>query len=242
MRRRKEFERRCRHDAERAFAANEKMLQVVAGIVLAQPPQAIPDTAVGKHDLDAKCQVAGVTEAQHCRSAGVGRQVAANGAAALGGQGQREQHAGVRGSLLDRGQWHAGFCRQCRVCRVERADAIHAGEREHNLCARRLWGCAAAHSCVSTLRHDGDAKLRARCHNGGDLIRRRRPDDCECGAMVAFAPVGKVGCDVLFRGQDIRLADDGLEPDLHGCANVRHGGILTNEAKRPVRTQRQEEP
>jgi hypothetical protein len=40
---RKQLEHRRRDDAERAFRADEKVSQVVAGVVLLQGPEAVPD-------------------------------------------------------------------------------------------------------------------------------------------------------------------------------------------------------
>ena len=54
-------------DAERSFGADEELLQVVAGVVLAQSAQAVPHSAIGKHHLEAQHQVAGIAEAQHAR-------------------------------------------------------------------------------------------------------------------------------------------------------------------------------
>lgn len=43
-----------RDDAERAFRADEQIAQVVAGVVLAQSAQAVPDLALRRHDLEAR--------------------------------------------------------------------------------------------------------------------------------------------------------------------------------------------
>ena len=51
---RKEFDGCGGDDAEGALAADEELLQIVAGVVLAQPPQPVPDTPVGQYDLEAQ--------------------------------------------------------------------------------------------------------------------------------------------------------------------------------------------
>ena len=51
-------------DAERALGADEELLQVVAGVVLAQRPQPVPDAAVGQHHLEPEHQARA-----SCRSA-----------------------------------------------------------------------------------------------------------------------------------------------------------------------------
>ena len=80
--------------AERAFAADEQVAQVVAGVVLAQAAAGRPrrrpsavTTSRPRHLL------ARIAVAQHLRAAGVGREVAADRAAAFGGEAEREQQA-----------------------------------------------------------------------------------------------------------------------------------------------------
>jgi alpha-beta hydrolase superfamily lysophospholipase len=83
--------RRGSHDAQRALRADEEMFQIVARIVLAQPPQCRPDLACGRDHLKTQTQLARIAIAQHGRASGVGRQVAAHRAAALSGERKREQ-------------------------------------------------------------------------------------------------------------------------------------------------------
>jgi hypothetical protein len=71
-RQRVQLQRRGGDDAEGAFGADEQVLEVVAGVVLAQAAQAVPDLAAGQHDLEAQRQVARVAVAQHLRAAGIG--------------------------------------------------------------------------------------------------------------------------------------------------------------------------
>ena len=77
-------------DAERAFGAEEQLLQVVAGVVLAQPAQAVPDAAVGQHHLETEHLLARGAVAQDVDAAGVGREVAADLAAAFCGERKRK--------------------------------------------------------------------------------------------------------------------------------------------------------
>jgi hypothetical protein len=87
----KELQHRGGDDAQRSFGADEQVLQVVAGVVLAQAAQAIPDLAAGQHHFQAQGQFARVAVAQDLHAAGIGRQIAADLATALGGQRQRKQ-------------------------------------------------------------------------------------------------------------------------------------------------------
>jgi hypothetical protein len=73
-------------DAQRSLGADEQVLQVVAGVVLAQAAQAIPDLAARQHHFEAQRQFARVAVAQHLHAAGVGGQIAADLTASLGRQ------------------------------------------------------------------------------------------------------------------------------------------------------------
>ena len=97
---REELQGRGGNDPERAFAADKELLQIVAGVVLAQPAQTVPDPPVGQHDLEPQRQLAGIAVAQHRDAAGIGRQIAADLAAALGSEAQREQPVRLGGRLL----------------------------------------------------------------------------------------------------------------------------------------------
>ena len=97
---RKELHGRGGDDPERAFAADEELLQIVAGIVLAQAAQPVPDPPVRQHDFEAQGQLARVAVAQYRDAAGIGRQIAADLAAALGAEAEGEQPVRLGGRLL----------------------------------------------------------------------------------------------------------------------------------------------
>ena len=63
-----ELQHRLGDDAERAFGAHEQVLQVVAGVVLLERAQPVPDVAVGQHDFEAHARGCG-----RCRSAAPAR-------------------------------------------------------------------------------------------------------------------------------------------------------------------------
>src|SRR5690606_31733491 len=81
-----EFDGGSGDDAQGAFATNEQVAQVVAGIVLAQAKQTMQDFALSSDDFQPQCQVAGIAVTQNLRAARIGRQIAANGATAFCGQ------------------------------------------------------------------------------------------------------------------------------------------------------------
>ncbi|MNN04716.1 hypothetical protein D3C81_1174460 [compost metagenome] len=75
---REQPQRRRRDHAQRAFRADQQLLQVVAGVVLAQRAQAVEHLAVGQHGFDAQYQFARHAIAHHVDAAGIGGQVAAD--------------------------------------------------------------------------------------------------------------------------------------------------------------------
>ncbi|MOA46186.1 hypothetical protein D3C78_1686670 [compost metagenome] len=102
------------------------MLQVVAGVVLAQRAQLIQHAAVGQHHFQAECQVARVAVAQHLLATRIGGHHATDRGAALGGQRQGKQAAHVRGRLLRSQHGAAGLKRHAVVQRVHAAHRRHA--------------------------------------------------------------------------------------------------------------------
>lgn len=122
-----------RDDAERAFRADEQIAQVVAGVVLAQSAQAVPDLALRRHDLEAETELARVAVAQHRGAARVRRQVAADRAAAFRREAEREQAAAFARACLHVGEDHARFDGDRVVVRIERAHAIEPRQAQHGL-------------------------------------------------------------------------------------------------------------
>ena len=177
-------------DAERALGADEEVLQVVAGVVLAQPAQPVPDAAVGQHDLEPEHLLAHVAVAQHLRAAGVGGDVAAHLAAALGGERQRKEPVVLRGHALQVGEDAAGLDGDGVVVEVDVAHAVHPRDVQHDLRAgarrarsRRTGSCCRACGTI------GVPVLAAGRHDRGDLGRRARPDHRERPADVHAGPV-----------------------------------------------------
>ena len=70
---RKQLQHRRGDDAQRPFPADEEMFQIIAGIILVQPSQAIPDSPVRHHRLDAEDQLAHIAVADGHGSARIGR-------------------------------------------------------------------------------------------------------------------------------------------------------------------------
>ena len=221
---REDFQGRRGDHAERAFRADEVLLQVIAGIVFLQPLQAVIDLAVRQHDFQAQHQLARVAELQHVHAARVRGDVAADHAGALGTQRQREEAAGFQRRLLHVLQHHARFDGHGHAVGVDVADFVHPVEREHDIVAVRPWRAAATKPGMPALRDDADAVLVAILHDLCDFLDRRRPRDTDAGAGELGAPVHGVTLGRLRPRGGIKLLDQRFQD--FGCA-IRHGGFLS---------------
>jgi hypothetical protein len=74
-------------------APRKELLEVVAGVVLAQRAQSVPHPAVGQHHLQAEHLLARVAVAKHVHAARVRGQVAADLTTALRREGERKRSA-----------------------------------------------------------------------------------------------------------------------------------------------------
>ena len=81
---------RC-DDPQCAFAPNEKVTKVIAGVVLAQTAQSIPELPAGGGHFNAKAEVSCIPVPQDLHTPCICCQVAADRAAAFGGKTEREQ-------------------------------------------------------------------------------------------------------------------------------------------------------
>ena len=176
---REQLQRRGGDHAQRPLAADEQLLEVVAGVVLAQPAQHRQHLAGRQHDLQAQHQVARHPVAQHRGAAGVGRDVAADLAGPLGGQRQREQPA----RRVARPPAPAARCsRTSTVIRLSNASteahAVHARQRQHHRAPRLVGRGAAAQAGVAALRDHGDPARREQRQHPRDLVGGCRAAPC----------------------------------------------------------------
>ena len=123
-----QLQHRSSDDAQRAFRADEKLLQVIAGIVLPQWAGKIEHAPVCQHDFQTKHEIAHAAVAQHIYAAGIGRDVAADRATSFGREAQWEISSRFIGRALKFGKDHAGFCRGRQAFDIHAANAVHAGE------------------------------------------------------------------------------------------------------------------
>ena len=132
---RKQLQARGRDHAERAFGADEQVVEVVAGVVLAQARESVEHLPVGQHDLETEHEFARHAVAQRIQAAGVGREVAADLAAALGAERQRKETVGPLGRGLHVGENAAGLGDHREIGGIHFADAVQAPQRKHDLVA-----------------------------------------------------------------------------------------------------------
>ena len=223
-------------DAQRAFAADHQVAQVVAGVVLAQAGQAMPDLTLCSDHFQTQAQLAGVAVAHDLRAARVGAQVAANGAAAFGAQAQGKQKtSGFSGSLQVL-QHTTGFYGDGQVGWVDGAHRVHAGHAQHDLGARAVGHTAHHQPGVAPLRHDGRIGRCAGFDHGGHFLSVTGSHDGERPTLDAFAPVllpwAQVSAGVGVC-EHVGMATDGAQ--LRYQAGLGWGQIVHGSQKRVER-------
>ncbi len=193
-------------EPERALGADEQVFQVVAGVVLAQAAQAVPQAAVGQYDLQAEAEFARIAIAQHLHSTGIGGEIAADGGGAFGGKREREEAAGAGGGFLHRSQRAAGFDGQGVVVGVDGANAVEAGEAHQHFAADG--GGATTQARVAALRHNRNAGGGTGLHDSRNFFGSARLDYAKRLPGVTAAPVGAIRGNVEGGGENVRRADN----------------------------------
>ena len=229
---RKQFQRRRGDDPERALGADEEVLQVVAGIVLAQFGERFDDPPVGEHDLEPGREIAGIAVGEHRDAARVGREVAADRAGSLRGERQRKQAVGaLRGGLSLR-ERHAGLDDHRVGERIDLANAVHPPQREHDRRAAAVGGLAADEPGVAALRHDRRARRRAGADDGRDLRGRARANHRERAAMIEAARFAEIARHQVGIGENVRRRDD-APPAKTSVRPVRELGSTEHSLRAP---------
>ncbi len=235
-----ELQGRRGEDAERALAADEELLQIVAGVVLAQPSEPVPNPAVGQHHLDPQGQLAGIAVAQDRDAAGVGREVAADLAAALGAEAERKKAVGRGGGFVQVGEDAAGLDRHREVDRVDRADAVHPAQCQDDVVALARRDAAADEPGVAALRHDREPRGGADPHHRRHLLRRGRAHDQPGRAAIEAARLDQIRLLLARVGDPAPGADDLLDPvdcrvAIHNASHAPAAKCgVTSAAKRAI--------
>ena len=170
---RKELQHRGGDDAERALGADEEVLQVVAGVVLAKRAQSVPDARrrAARPRGPAPARACCRSEARRCRPRwwkGCRRSRSCLRPPAKAGRGGRARRPPAAASRARSPLRPSSCCWR----RSTRAHAVHAREVHHDLPARCVGDGAAAQARVAALRdHAPRAPWRA-------SARRARPRPC----------------------------------------------------------------
>ena len=204
---RKQLEHRAGNDPQRALGAYEQVLEVVAGVVLAQAVEAVPDLPVGEYDFQPEHQIAHVAVLEHVDAPGVGRQVTADAAGAFRAQRQGEQPVFGLGGLLRVGEDAAGLDQHGVTHGIDVFDRVHPLERKHDFTPGLGWHRTADQSGIAPLRGDGHVVPCAQPDHVCDHRGAVRADHGEGVAGVLAAPVEGVGCLGVGVGQHSRRAE-----------------------------------
>src|SRR5262245_38866992 len=144
------------------------MAQVVACVVLLQLAQIVEDAAIGEHDLEPEHQFARDSISERAGAASIGREIAADGAAAFRAERERKQAAGGGCGLLRPDENHARFTGHGVGGRIDLADAVEAPQREQDLAL--VWRLAADKAGIAALRHDRGFGLVRKPESRCDLL------------------------------------------------------------------------
>ena len=166
LRLREELQHGGGDDAERAFGADEQVLQVVAGVVLLQLAQVVEHLAGRQHDLDAEAELARIAIGEHAGAAGIGRRgcrrsgrsPARPATAGTGGRRRRRRPCSVSSTtpasavmVLDSGSISRMRLSRDSDSTISRPAAVAAPGRRPGRCCRP----AARPACASRWRASG---------------------------------------------------------------------------------------
>ena len=200
---RDEFQGRFRDHAEQAFGTDKQAGEIEAGFVFMGASAQLDDLAAGLDDLQTEDKIAGDAVFEAARSAGVGGDVAADGAVGAAGGIRRIVEALFFHGFLQGLQDDARLDDGHKIAGVDFLDAVHAGQGKDNAAAG---GDASADVAeAGPARGDGDAVAAGKTQEEGDGV----------GAA----------------GQGHRVGQAGGEPFVAGMSLAR-GGVQAQHAGR----------
>ncbi len=199
---RKQLQRRRRHHAQRALCADEEMLEIVTGIVLAQPAQPVPHAPIRQHSLDAQHQIAHHAVAQNLDAARIGRDQTTNHRHALRAQRQRKQPVMLRSDVLRARENNARLQRHGVIEHIHLAHLVHALQRDQHFPLRDR---PVDHARIAALRIHGEAVFGAQRHRRRNFLGRSRLHQNRRRSLPPSPPVLQVRLDLVrIRGNALR--------------------------------------
>ena len=190
-------------------APMNRSAQVVAGVVFLQLRQPVQDPPVGEHDFQPKCHLACHAIGQRRRAAGIGGEIAADGATALGAERQREQAIDLAGALLRDLQHHAGLAGHGVGGGVDLANLVQPPQRDDDLAMMR--GLPANQAGIAALRDQRNFVFAGELADRGYFGGGAGPQHQRRAAVEQVALLGDVGRNIGGVRDRIFVADDSAE-------------------------------
>ncbi len=222
------------HDAERALAADDDTEEVVSRGV-SHSASELRDPSVGGDECRREHMVRREAVLQAVRSAGVLRDVAADGADLLRRGIGRVEVPERPDRLADVEVGHAGLDRDLLVVEVDVEDRAHSCETHHHPVGRRER--AAGEAGARAARNERDVRVDARTHNLGDGVGGERQDHCSGRDPMPGQSITGVRPQRCRSSDEPVVADRGAQPLEDGGLKHRRSRPLTCQAlRRPRRS------
>ena len=164
------------------------------------------NAAVGQHHLDPEHVRARDAVGDGRRAAGIGREIAADGAGALRRQQLRIEPVGFGRRLARALQRDAGLAGDGVGGRIDLADAIHAIERQHDLVVQR--DLPADQAGIAALRHDRGAGVVGELQYCRNFGHRSRPQHHRRVTLEHVAHLDQIRRLQVWIGDGEFVADD----------------------------------
>ena len=164
------------------------------------------DAAVGQHHFEAERMRARDTVRDGRRAAGIGREIAADGAGAFRRQQLRIEPVGFGRRFARALQRDPGFDRHGVGDRIDLADLVEPGEREHDLAMMR--DLPADQPGIAALRHDRGLGFVGELEDRRHLVDRARPQHYRRVAVKEVAHLDQIGLLRRAVGDGIFGVDD----------------------------------
>ena len=170
----REFNGDFRDERERAFGADEKAGEIVAGSIAVFTADA-RNFAVGENEFESGNVIRSDSVGKCVRTSGIFRDVAADGAGFPTGRIGREVETVRFGSAREFEIDDAGLHSGAAIFWIDFENAIHARKDQHDAAAAGERPAGESSACAAT--DDGDVVLCGEFDNPGDLLSRLRKND-----------------------------------------------------------------